>query len=178
MTGTNRLFVVMLAAGMASLGCGDSGSGGSGTGAGGSGSGASGSGASGSGAAGPGSTGPGTGAGGVMECGPGGIDMNDPCEVCAATNCTEAALACCEQTNAAAAMGKMGCLDIIACVQETGCNSEAPMDPDGCLQPSPVGCNETIMDAGIAVALGEASALGDCVTMQCATECGIGGAGP
>lgn len=175
MTGTNSLVVVILAAAMASLGCGDSGSGGNSNLGGSGGSGGSGTGAAGSGAAGPGSTGPGSG--GAMECGPASIDMNDPCEVCAGTKCTDAALTCCEQTNAAAEMGKLGCLDIIACVQETGCDSANPNAADGCLQPSPTGCNETIMNAGLAVALGEASALGDCVQTECAAECGIGGAG-
>lgn len=162
MTGTNKWFFVMLAAGMATVACGDSGSGGSS--AGGGGSGATGSGAAGSGAAGPGSTGPGTGGG--MECGPGSIDMNDACEVCAGNNCTAEALACCE---------KPGCLDVIACVQMTMCDTENPVGPNGCYTPE--NCQAEIDVAGLDVAMGEATALGECAAANCATECGLGGAG-
>lgn len=172
MTGLNKTVALTLSllVGGATLGCGDSGSGGGG-------SGATGSGGDGTGATGAGTTDGGSSSGGAPGCGPANVNMDDPCEVCSATNCTDLAIACCEAE---------GCLDIIACVRDTMCDpSTAPMDPaTGCynLSGNPPGlCQAEIDSAGIDVALNVATPLGECAQMNCATECGFpeggGGAG-
>jgi hypothetical protein len=100
-----------------------------------------------------GSTGSGDNGG---QCTAGSVDLNDPCQVCVVTKCTAEAKACCEQN---------GCLDIIACARETGCDGAGCYAPDTC---------QKQIDAagGITVALEFAQPLGDCAIANCQADCG------
>ena len=168
----NSMVALVVVGLVGAFGCGDSGS--SGGGNGGSNSGGDGGGGS-SPTSSSGSAGS-TGSAGGDVCGPAGIDMNDACEVCAGTKCTESALACCE---------KPGCLDIVRCVQDTECDPDMQAGPPGCYNlgdpANPGLCQDEMDTAGVVVALGEASTFGDCVIANCSAECGImagtGGAG-
>lgn len=93
---------------------------------------------------------------GTQECGASNIDPDDPCEVCVATSCTTEALNCCNQE---------GCLDIISCAQETGCDGIDCYSPDTC---------QAVIDAagGPSIAVEYAQPLGDCALSKCEAECG------
>ncbi len=106
-----------------------------------------------------GSTGGSTGGG--QQCGPGSVDMDDPCEVCVLENCAPEALACCQQE---------GCLDIIACAQETGCSGIDCYTPETC---------QSAIDAagGPTIATQYAQPLGECALTSCTEKCGGAGAG-
>ena len=97
---------------------------------------------------------------------------DDACLICAQTNCAAEVMACCDQDAEAAAMGKLGCYDVVACARESGCSG---MD---CLTV----CEAEISGAGADVALGLAQPLGDCIvnavdTGMCPDCMGGGGAG-
>jgi hypothetical protein len=98
-----------------------------------------------------GSTGSGTQG---LECGPSSINQDDPCELCIGTKCTAEALACCEQD---------GCLDVVFCAAENGCNGIDCYAPDK--------CQAEIDAAGLEVATTYAQAMGDCALAECAMEC-------
>lgn len=99
--------------------------------------------------------------GGGPQCGPGSVDMNDPCEVCVLENCAPEALACCQQE---------GCLGIIACAQETGCSGIDCYTPETC---------QAAIDAagGPTIATEFAQPLGECALTSCTDKCGGAGAG-
>ena len=89
-------------------------------------------------------------------CGADAVNMDDPCEVCIASQCTAEALACCQQP---------GCLDVVYCAAEHGCDGVDCYTPDKC---------QTEIDAaGVEVAMNEATDLGACAVESCATECGV-----
>lgn len=117
-----------------------------------------------SGSTGSGDTGASTGSGEQNACGIDSIDMADPCETCIASQCTAEALACCQAP---------GCLDVVRCAAEKGC--------DGVSCYAPEMCQAEIDAAGIDVASNQATALGACALSACAMECGQeegeGGAG-
>ncbi|MBM4359226.1 MAG: hypothetical protein FJ096_14070 [Deltaproteobacteria bacterium] len=160
---TNWMRGILVVAASGAVACGgttadESGSGGASADMGQTSSASSGSGSSGSGES---ATGGGTGAtsGGGAQCTAASVNMDDPCEVCVVTSCTAEALACCQNE---------GCLDIVACAQETGCSGA------DCYQPET--CQKVIDDAGgIQIAVGYAAPLGECAFENCATECGQGG---
>ena len=91
------------------------------------------------------------------ECGPSTVDQDDPCETCAAIKCMAEALACCETP---------GCLDIIDCGLEKGCNGIDCYADDMCKA-------EIDAAGGIGDATNNALVLVDCSSMNCAAECGL-----
>jgi hypothetical protein len=88
-------------------------------------------------------------------CGADDVNQEDACEVCIATQCTAEALACCQAP---------GCLDVVRCAAEKGC--------DGINCYTPENCQAEIDLAGLDVAQGEATELGACALETCAVECG------
>lgn len=113
-----------------------------------------------SGSTGSGDSGASTGSGEQNACGIDSIDMADPCETCIASQCTAEALACCQAP---------GCLEVVRCAADKGC--------DGVSCYSPEMCQAEIDAAGIDVASNQATALGACALSSCATECGQDGGG-
>lgn len=101
-----------------------------------------------------------TGTGTSAECGPAGVNQDDPCEVCIATSCTQQALACCQQP---------GCLDVVRCAAEKGCGGIDCYAPDK--------CQAEIDAAGLDVAQNYAAPLGECALASCAEACGQTGGG-
>ena len=87
-------------------------------------------------------------------CGVGAVNAEDACELCIASQCTTEALACCEQE---------GCLDVVRCAADSGCNGYDCYAPDM--------CQAEIDAAGIEVATTYAQALGDCAIEKCEVEC-------
>ena len=90
----------------------------------------------------------------VDQCGPEAVDQTDDCEMCIATQCTDAAYDCCSQP---------GCLEVVRCAAEMGCNGIECYAPDK--------CQSEIDAAGIDVAMNYAQALGDCAIASCPAEC-------
>jgi hypothetical protein len=80
------------------------------------------------------------------------FDPNDPIAVCAADVCEAEAQACCDVT---------GCLELVACVRETGCESFACYTEET--------CKAEIDTVGGPVSPGvdTAQALGDCAVPKC-----------
>jgi len=132
-----------------------------------------------------GATGGATGSGGSSSSGAGGANENvdcpapgteDACQKCAQDNCADEVAACCMQDDAASAMGKKGCYDVVDCARETGCSDAA-----SCLGP----CGDDISGAGITVAQDLAAPLGECVIAaveagncpDCVPPGGAGGGG-
>ena len=95
-----------------------------------------------------------TGSSSSEECGPSSVNQDDPCEVCIAQSCTSEALACCQAP---------GCLDVVYCAAETGCNGIECYADDK--------CKAEIDAAGLDVAQSQAQTLGDCAIANCEMEC-------
>ncbi|MBW2456386.1 MAG: hypothetical protein JRI68_17835 [Deltaproteobacteria bacterium] len=91
------------------------------------------------------------------ECGPSSVDTDDPCETCAAIQCMDEALACCNTP---------GCLDIIDCGREKGCSGIDCYADDKC---------KDVIDGagGLGDATNNAMILADCSAMSCPDECGL-----
>jgi hypothetical protein len=94
-------------------------------------------------------------AGGDAQCGPGSVSQDDPCEVCVVEQCATEAYACCMQE---------GCLDIIDCARQTGCDGINCYSPDACQ-------NEIDAAGGPGVATQYAMPLGDCAASKCTEAC-------
>jgi hypothetical protein len=77
----------------------------------------------------------------------------DACQQCAQDNCEAEVTACCDQDDAAAAMGDKGCYDVVECARESACSGT------DCLTV----CEGDIGEAGADVAFEFAQPLGDCV---------------
>lgn len=97
-----------------------------------------------------------TTSGGGGKCTAGAVNMDNPCEVCVVTSCTQEALACCQHE---------GCLGIIACAQMTGCTGIDCYTPDMCQK-------EIDAAGGPGVALEFAGPLGTCAIESCGKICG------
>ena len=103
----------------------------------------------------------GDGGAGVCECGdmcmadpPMGclFDPTDPIAVCAADVCEAEAQACCDVT---------GCLELVACVRETGCESFACYTDETCK------AEIDTVGGPISPGVDTAQALGDCAVPKC-----------
>jgi hypothetical protein len=93
----------------------------------------------------------------------GEIDLEDPCEACVAEACTSEGLECCSTE---------GCMDVLSCAREVGCDGVSCYQPDT--------CQAEIDAAGgpTSPAIPAAQALGNCAYENCAV-CfeGYGGGG-
>ena len=91
------------------------------------------------------------------QCGPSTVDTSDPCESCAAIACMQEALDCCNAP---------GCLEIVDCGREKGCNGIDCYSEENC---------KDVIDAagGIGEAATNALILAECSEVACADECGL-----
>jgi hypothetical protein len=87
---------------------------------------------------------------GDVGCGSGPVH---PCDDCAKAYCAAELGACCMQDDSAAAEGKLGCWDVVACGFANGCTGQT------CIEM----CERQILQAGVAVAARLAQPVGDCV---------------
>jgi hypothetical protein len=91
---------------------------------------------------------------GEATCDTSGIDPKDDCSLCVASKCTDEAIACCQ---------KPGCLDVVLCIQETGCLLD-------CYQPDK--CKDAIdASGGLFGAIAHAGPLALCAALACPLEC-------
>jgi hypothetical protein len=108
-----------------------------------------------------------TGGGGSTGNCQAGID--NPCEMCAAANCTTEAQACADaSTCTATGEATDGCLALVNCAAEKCGGGDIACVTMMC-------SNELSGCSGDC--LSTAQALGDCVTAECAADCSQGGAG-
>jgi len=91
---------------------------------------------------------------GTEQCGPAMINQDDACEVCMGNKCAAETLACCEAP---------GCLEVVYCAAESGCNGVDCYTPDK--------CQAEIDAAGLEAAMNLAQPMGDCAIAQCPDEC-------